>query len=37
MNNFTHKYGLELPRNVTHAHELNNIKNNTLWAYAINK
>ena len=33
----THKYGLEVPRNVTHAYELNNKNNNTLWAGDINK
>ena len=37
MNNITHKYGLEVPRNVAHAYELDNINNNKLWADLINK
>ena len=37
MNKVTHKYGLEVPRKVTQAYELNKRHNNTLWADAINK
>ena len=37
MKKVTHKYGLELPRNVNHEYELDKRNNNTLWADAINK
>ena len=37
MNKVTHKYGLEVPRKVTQAYELDKRHNNTLWADAINK
>ena len=33
----THKYSLEVPRNVTHTYELDKRNNNTLWADAIRK
>ena len=37
MNKFTHKYGLKVPRNVTHSYELYKKNNNTLWEDAIKK
>ena len=37
MKKVTHKYGLEVPRNVTHTYELDKRNNNTIWADAIKK
>ena len=37
MKKITHKYGLEVPRNVAHAYEIDKINNNTLWVNAIKK
>ena len=37
MKKVTHKYGLEVPRNVTHAYELEKRNNNTLYSDAIKK
>ena len=31
----SHKYGIEVPRDVRHAHELDRVNGNTLWADAI--
>ena len=33
----THKYGLEIPKNVEHAKHINGQNGNTLWKYDINK
>ena len=37
MKKVTHKYGLEVPMNVTHAYELYKRNINTLWVDAIKK
>ena len=37
MKKISNKYGLEVPRNVTHAYELDKRNNNTLWLYALKK
>ena len=37
MKDITHKYGLEVPRNLAHAYELDNRNNNMLWVDAIKK
>ena len=37
MKKITHKYGLEVPRNVTHVYELYKRNNNTLGAEKIKK
>ena len=36
MQKVTHKYGLEVPRNINHAYELDKRNNNTLWSEVIN-
>jgi hypothetical protein len=33
----THKYGIEFPTSVSHAHELDRRNGNTLWAAALKK
>ena len=33
----THKYSLEVPRNVTHTYELDKRNNNMIWEYTIKK
>ena len=35
--NHTHKFGIEMPKTVKEALELNKRNNNTLWADAISK
>ena len=34
---FDHKYGLEVPRNATHAYELDKRNKNMLWVNAIKR
>ena len=35
MKRFTYKYGLEVPRNIAYAYDLDKRKKNMLWADAI--
>ena len=37
MQKVTHKYSLEVPRNVTHTYELDKRNNNMIWEYTIKK
>ena len=33
----THKYGIEIPRDVEHAHEIDSRNGNTMWRDALKK